>query len=74
MCIVIADKHLIGNKLRFVGMTERKKIMEELALVVSKFEDIETLTALINAGENIETIEDLVEYLEEELSRFPEYR
>lgn len=48
--------------------------MEELALVVSKFEDIETLTALINAGENIETIEDLVEYLEEELSRFPEYR
>lgn len=47
--------------------------MEELAMVVGKFSDIETLVALINAADGVDTVEELVEYLEEELSRFPEY-
>ena len=42
--------------------------MEELAKVISKFESIEWLVAEIRAGENVETVEKLTEYLESELS------
>ena len=42
--------------------------MEELAKVISKFESIEWLVAEIRAGENVETVEELTEYLESELS------
>lgn len=47
--------------------------MNELTKAISKFADIETLVALLKTAEDIETIEDLTEYLEEEVSRFPEY-
>lgn len=47
--------------------------MEELAMVMGRFEDIETLTALIKTADGVDAVEELVEYLEEELSRFPEY-
>lgn len=42
--------------------------MEELAKVISKFKSIEWLVAEIRAGENVETVEELTEYLESELS------
>lgn len=47
--------------------------MEELAKVVSKFESIELLVAELKAAENVETVEDLTEYLESELSYAAEY-
>ena len=57
-----------NRKLKVNHMTERNIIMEELAKVISKFESIELLVAEIRAGENVETVEELTEYLESELS------
>lgn len=42
--------------------------MEELANVIRKFGNLENLAAVIEEGEEIETVEDLIEYLEDELS------
>jgi len=43
--------------------------MDELAEVVSKFESIELLVAELKAGDDtIETVEELTEYLTNELS------
>ena len=45
--------------------------MNELAEVVSKFESIELLAAELKAGDNtIETVEELTEYLENELGYY----
>lgn len=48
--------------------------MEELAKVISRFESIELLVEEISAGENVETVEELTEYLESELSYADEYQ
>lgn len=41
--------------------------MEELAKVISRFANIELLVAEIEAGEDVETVEELTEYLKDEL-------
>ena len=41
--------------------------MEELAKVISRFESVELLVAEIRAGEDIETVDELTEYLKDEL-------
>lgn len=47
--------------------------MEELARVISNFESIDLLVAELKAGDDFETIEELTEYLESELSYAAEY-
>lgn len=40
--------------------------MEELAKVIRKFENIELLATEIEAGKNINTVEELTDYLEDD--------
>ena len=73
--ILIATSGIVkisGNKNNNVKARSERNVaeadMEELANVIRKFENLENLVAVIEEGEEIETVEDLVEYLEDELS------
>lgn len=46
--------------------------MEELAKVVQKYGDIDILVASLEGMDHVETIEDLIASLEDELSYFEE--